>query len=186
MNLFFETNDMQFFCASLQSFIAHKNSTFIDIMASNISCNDNQNYLVKQGRTTSRVLAPPGGFTSLSFGCEAPAPKTKEGTKQQGLKAFINHAFLICVSKEAVVAPSAAVPATTETVAAPVVKDESSSVPASNIPGPKETPVPPKEVPISSNAFASGSNMNGAQVMTGRPTSRVLAPPGGHTTIKLW
>ncbi|GAX18345.1 hypothetical protein FisN_23Hh239 [Fistulifera solaris] len=134
-------------------------------MASNISCNDNQNYLVKQGRTTSRVLAPPGGFTSLSFGCEAPAPKKKE---------------------EAVVAPSAAVPATTETVAAPVVKDESSSVPASNIPGPKETPVPPKEVPISSNAFASGSNMNGAQVMTGRPTSRVLAPPGGHTTIKLW
>ncbi|GAX16632.1 hypothetical protein FisN_23Lh239 [Fistulifera solaris] len=139
-------------------------------MASNISCNDNQNYLVKQGRTTSRVLAPPGGFTSLSFGCEAPLPKKKE---------------------EPIVAPSVVVPATTESVAAPVVKDESSSssVPAvesGNVTGPKATPVQPKEVPISSNAFASGSNMNGAQVMTGRPTSRVLAPPGGHTTIKLW
>jgi hypothetical protein len=39
--------------------------------------------------------------------------------------------------------------------------------------------------PVSANAFASGSNMNGAQVMTGRPTSRVLAPPGGHSSIKL-
>ena len=38
---------------------------------------------------------------------------------------------------------------------------------------------------VSVNAFASGSNANGAQVMTGRPTSRVLAPPGGHTSIKL-
>lgn len=36
---------------------------------------------------------------------------------------------------------------------------------------------------VSSNAFASG---NGPNVLTGRPTSRVLAPPGGHTSIKLW
>lgn len=54
----------------------------IATMSSSISCNDNQNYLVKQGRTTSRVLAPPGGFTSLSFGCEEPEPKKKEGTEQ--------------------------------------------------------------------------------------------------------
>jgi hypothetical protein len=39
--------------------------------------------------------------------------------------------------------------------------------------------------PISSNAFVTGSNMNGGCVMTGRPSSRVLAPPGGHTSIKL-
>ena len=37
----------------------------------------------------------------------------------------------------------------------------------------------------SQNAFVSGSNMNGGCVMTGRPSSRVLAPPGGHTSIKL-
>jgi hypothetical protein len=41
------------------------------------------------------------------------------------------------------------------------------------------------EQPISSNAFVTGSNMNGGCVMTGRPSSRVLAPPGGHTSIKL-
>jgi hypothetical protein len=38
---------------------------------------------------------------------------------------------------------------------------------------------------ISQNAFVSGSNMNGGCVMTGRSSSRVLAPPGGHTSIKL-
>jgi len=39
--------------------------------------------------------------------------------------------------------------------------------------------------PQSANAFLSGSNMNGGCVMTDRPSSRVLAPPGGHTSIKL-
>jgi hypothetical protein len=39
---------------------------------------------------------------------------------------------------------------------------------------------------ISSNAFASGSNANGPNVITGRPSSRVLAPPGGHCSIRLY
>ena len=47
-------------------------------------------------------------------------------------------------------------------------------------------PAKPQDAPVSANAFASGSNINGAQVMTGRSTSRVLAPPGGKTSIKLW
>jgi hypothetical protein len=38
---------------------------------------------------------------------------------------------------------------------------------------------------ISQNSFVTGSNMNGGCVMTGRPSSRVLAPPGGYTSIKL-
>ena len=46
--------------------------------------------------------------------------------------------------------------------------------------------MPSKALP-SANAFVSGSNMNGGCTMTGggRPSSRVLAPPGGHTSIKL-
>ena len=38
---------------------------------------------------------------------------------------------------------------------------------------------------VSANAFVSGSNMNGGCVMTDRPTSRVLAPPGGETSFRL-
>lgn len=39
---------------------------------------------------------------------------------------------------------------------------------------------------LSANAFASGSNQNSGNVLTGRPTSRVLAPPGGHCSIQLF
>ena len=47
------------------------------------SCNDNQNYFweADSGRTTSRVLAPPGGATSICLGSyEEPAapPKAKK------------------------------------------------------------------------------------------------------------
>jgi len=37
---------------------------------------------------------------------------------------------------------------------------------------------------VSANAYATGSNQNAGNVLTGRPTSRVLAPPGGgHSDI---
>lgn len=45
----------------------------------NHSCNDNQNYFVQNGRTTSRVLNPPGGKTSFTLGTWEP-PVKKEGT----------------------------------------------------------------------------------------------------------
>lgn len=43
------------------------------------SCNDNQNYFVSQGRTTSKVSNPPGGKTSISLGYEEP-PKVPKRT----------------------------------------------------------------------------------------------------------
>lgn len=36
---------------------------------------------------------------------------------------------------------------------------------------------------FSNNAFASGSNMNCGNVITDRPSSRVLNPPGGKSSI---
>lgn len=35
---------------------------------SSYSCNDNQNYFVADGKTTSRVLQEPGGKSSISLG----------------------------------------------------------------------------------------------------------------------
>jgi hypothetical protein len=47
----------------------------------------------------------------------------------------------------------------------------------------------PQEAPatrfhrVSSNAYASGANQNAGNVLTDRPTSKVLAPPGGRSSI---
>lgn len=38
---------------------------------------------------------------------------------------------------------------------------------------------------LSSNVFASGHSQNCGNVITGRPSSRVTAPPGGHSTFSL-
>ena len=38
---------------------------------------------------------------------------------------------------------------------------------------------------ISSNAYANGSNQNCGNVMTGRSSTRIHAPPGGHTQWSL-
>eukprot|EP00816_Leptocylindrus_hargravesii_P010347 CAMPEP_0196821994 /NCGR_PEP_ID=MMETSP1362-20130617/81777_1 /TAXON_ID=163516 /ORGANISM="Leptocylindrus danicus, Strain CCMP1856" /LENGTH=78 /DNA_ID=CAMNT_0042201405 /DNA_START=443 /DNA_END=676 /DNA_ORIENTATION=+ len=40
------------------------------------SCNDNQNYFLEDGRTTSRVLSVPGGQSSINLKWDSPA-KTK-------------------------------------------------------------------------------------------------------------
>ena len=36
---------------------------------------------------------------------------------------------------------------------------------------------------VSNNTFANGSNMNCGNVLTERPSSRVLNPPGGKSSV---
>lgn len=117
-------------------------------MSFNTGINDNQNFRVVNGRPSSRVLAPSGGQSSLSFGIAPPKKKLIEKEAEEEADEAIE-----------------------PKVCGPTGKT------ANHNNG---------DQPISANAFASGSNINGAQVMTGRPTSRVLAPAGGgHTSIKL-
>ncbi|EEC47735.1 predicted protein [Phaeodactylum tricornutum CCAP 1055/1] len=135
------------------------------------SCNNNQNHLVQKGRTTSRVLAPPGGPTSFSLGVAPPPAPKAPVVKPAIAPGPENSSTTSSNSLPSVTNKASSVESTTESPAG-VVKIQSYG--SSTVAG-----------PVSSNAFASGANMNGAQVMTGRPTSRVLAPPGGKTSWTL-
>ena len=39
---------------------------------------------------------------------------------------------------------------------------------------------------VSSNVFANGSNQNSGNVLTDKPTTRIRAPPGGVSTLRLY
>ena len=39
---------------------------------------------------------------------------------------------------------------------------------------------------VSSNVFASGANQNAGNVLTDKPTTRIRAPPGGVSTLRLY
>mmetsp|Transcript_5804 Transcript_5804/g.12646 ORF Transcript_5804/g.12646 Transcript_5804/m.12646 type:complete len:152 (+) Transcript_5804:118-573(+) len=151
-------------------------------MSGTYSCNDNQNYFVEEGRTTSRVLAPPGGKTSICLGWEE--PKKKPETKKKKTVDQTKTAG----EKENDGSGAPTVVATS--VEAKKVEDKTSVDDATDSSAATQPPAPAVAAgtssTLSANAFASGSNQNSGNVMTGRPTSRVLAPPGGHCSIQLF
>lgn len=55
--------------------------------------NDNQNHRVREGWTSSRVIAPPGGGGSLMLGI-APPPRPQPGKSMGGVQ---NHLSLLCI-----------------------------------------------------------------------------------------
>mmetsp|Transcript_15349 Transcript_15349/g.22648 ORF Transcript_15349/g.22648 Transcript_15349/m.22648 type:complete len:140 (+) Transcript_15349:119-538(+) len=133
------------------------------------SCNDNQNYFVEDGRTTSRVLSAPGGQSSINLKWDSPA-KNKSGRtplgENQDRVSFIQRKK----AKEEVTGK---------------IGDESGT----RNKGPKiqqhhtASDVLVDERLVSSNRFANGSNMNSGNVMTDRSSTRVVAPPGGASQI---
>ena len=60
-------------------------------MSQGYSANDNQNYFVQSGRTTSRVLQAPGGASSISLGWDDVAEKSKEKTVAPGNCEWVFH-----------------------------------------------------------------------------------------------
>ena len=80
--------------------------------------NNNQNYFMSDGKTSSRVLQAPGGSSSISL-------SWNDGDNDNSN-----------VNKK-----------------------------------------------VSNNAFANGNDMNCGNVLTDRPSSRVLNPPGGKSSV---
>lgn len=163
--------------------------------------NDNQNYFVT--RSTSRVLSEPGGKSSVGFLFGGGSTATKVEKVQKATPAEEPKKEVVAAEEVAAVAKKEEEPTKTnggedalksnndtgDTAAAVndamadaqkiKKKNESQSF---SIFGGGTAGSPNKE---SSNAYASAATTNSYNVLTDRPTSRVLRPPGGHSSIKL-
>lgn len=150
----------------------------------------------------TRIHAPPGGASSISFGDQHTGPavaaaagvttKTKD---QQGLVLGTPTQPATPESAESTEDGPAPIPMM-ELPPAPPAEEEEEVAEEEAAVVPPPAPEEPAEVveeaaaapssaaaAVSSNAYASGSNQNSGNFMTGRPTTRVRAPPGGASSI---
>ena len=158
--------------------------------------NDNQNAFVT--RSTSRVLSVPGGKSSVGFlfgggtTAKAPAPAAAEKTAETEKEVLAtDEVAVVEEEKGGATDLKANTTDTTNDDVAPAndamseaarIKKKNESQHFSIFGTVKNDTQAPKE---SSNAFASAATTNSYNVLTDRPTSRVLRPPGGQSSIKL-
>jgi len=60
------------------------------------SANDNQNYFVSNGKTTSRVLQAPGGSSSISLGWSEATTSNNNSVTQVSNNSFANGTNMNC------------------------------------------------------------------------------------------
>jgi hypothetical protein len=151
------------------------------------SANDNQNFFVSEGRSTSRVLAQPGGQCSISIGGWTAEELEHQRQLKEQRKAASQQAKTVTIEepKSTTTEEPAVVAVTGKENPVEVNKKEEEKVPEAATKCEKQEPVA-KPAGVSSNSFASASSTNSFNVVTDRPTSRVTMPPGGHTSIRLW
>lgn len=148
------------------------------------------NFLTEKPIT--KIHAPPGGVSSISFGdqhTEPAAAAEPQQQQQQGLVLGTPTQPATPESAESVEDGPAPIPMM-ELPPAPsaVEEEEVGEEAAAAVPPPAPATEATAAVDgdasaVSSNAYASGSNQNSGNFMTGRPTTRVRAPPGGASSI---
>jgi hypothetical protein len=171
------------------------------------SANDNQNFFVQSGRTTSRVLHTPGGECSISLGGYTPeelermrqrreqgksAPKSEESTSIVVAKENSSNTNVVEESKEdskqldSIAEHEQANPSNEEDHSKEADTNEQAVAVTSGTTTESTMQSQPDTVVkkgVSSNAFASASTTNSFNVLTDRPTSRVTNPPGGKDNL---
>ena len=141
--------------------------------------NENQNHLVGDGRTTSRVLSEPGGKSSIHLGWDSP-----KKSSEFAIEFSFASCLILLITSFATQSQSAA-RNTTVVNENQEEKENLMKVIGSTAPTVKPS-VKVSRGGISSNAYAQGSRQNVGNVITDRTTSRVTQPPGGRSSISLF
>jgi len=134
-------------------------------------------------RPSTRVHAPPGGASSICFGGYDDAPAPARTGRRAAPASYARESAPVA----AACAPVAAAPA--RAAAEPLRESNSAALAAAMATA--ATAVPAARKPAaggmaeSSNKFANGANQNAGNFITDRPTTRLHAPPGGHSSFSL-
>lgn len=147
--------------------------------------NENQNHLIAEGRTTSRVLSVPGGKSSVQLGWDSPKNSSKSPLGALKWCKSNTRSFYCAHSSDS--EPTTAIVSQKEKknimkvigATAPTVKFEANEAK-------QQSAVRAGNSGISSNAYAQGSRQNVGNVITDRPSSRVTQPPGGRSSISFY
>eukprot|EP00937_MAST-01D_sp_MAST-1D-sp2_P005207 g5207.t1 len=138
------------------------------------------------GRPSTKVHAPPGGAsafgTGVAFGAadaaSSPAQRPRE-VSDMSLRAFVRAGS----DAGGAVAADTSLGAYARAGSGGGAATADTRLPAAPAGSPMSGRGSSRSV--SSNAFASGANQNCGNVITDRATSRVLAPPGGLSSVSL-
>lgn len=132
------------------------------------------------GKPITRIHAPPGGASTISFGDQYTAPPPPK--QQPGLVLGTPTQPATPESADSVEDGPAPIPMM-ELPPAPSAVEVEVLPPAAPVEEPAAAPAVAAAPAMSANAYATGSNQNSGNFMTGRPTTRVRAPPGGASSI---
>lgn len=152
-------------CRQFSAFLSPHNS-IMTYRPAFYSQNENQNYFVPEGRTSSRVMQAPGGTSSINLCWDNPKDNGETIDNYTYSAVIVNlHHFFNSTCYVLLTSPSRFLLPLDVVGQLPATKSES--------------------IKVSNNSFANGNNMNCGNVLTERPSSRVIHPPGGKSTICL-
>ena len=125
-------------------------------------------------RPSTRVHAPPGGRSQISFGDDTAATQTQPSVASTATPGESQNSELTASAKNFA----------KQQMSSSIFADASSKPKAAAAAAAFASKSVTRKA-TSSNAFASGANQNSGNVITDRPSTRVHAPPGGRSQISL-
>ncbi|GMI42262.1 hypothetical protein TeGR_g1908 [Tetraparma gracilis] len=148
------------------------------------SCNNNQNvFMTDPTRTTSRVLAPPGGGSQISLGW-ADAGSTQPSGSYESVAAQRRRRNNEEVTGK-IGSPAPKAQPLRDNNRQPQESEQRYALP----PQQQQRQQDPNHrhghlgMNVSSNAFSNGANQNCGNMITDRSSTRIHAPPGGRSNI---
>ena len=146
--------------------------------------NDNQNNSAfMAGRTTSRVMRPPGGKSSVQLGWDSSPGGSNKANSSSSSSSFKKELVPKKADDDATKMLMMQVKGDAVAVNGNVKGKENGFAVADGALAASSSSNKSSSRSVSSNIYANGSSQNTGNVITDRPSYKVTQPPGGKSSI---